>query len=193
MSFFGSLFGGQNKTLNSNIDTMGGLASFLTSTGTQDTALASNYARTLLSGNSTDVAKLLAPQIAGVQNRATQQRLQLANFGNRSGGTTASTIKAGDDVTSSINDMISKLTAGAYSEVGDLGTKLLSQGETAVNDQAKLSQQRMENWRNSILGKGISGLVSGAETFALGGTAGAAAGGSFLKGGASALDKFLMS
>lgn len=193
MSFAGALFGGQNKTLDSDIHQMGNLASFLNNTGTADTATASNFDRTLLSGDSTAIAKLLAPHIAGIQQRQMQQRLQLANFGNRSGGTTAASIKAGDDTTGSINDLIAKLTGGAASEIGELGTKLLSQGQSAVTEQAKLSQQQMENWRNSILGKSIGTAVGAAETFGLGGAAGVAAGGSFMKGGASALDKFLMS
>lgn len=192
MSFLGGMFGGSNPTLNSDIDQMGGLASFLNTTGTSDIATSSNFMKTLLSGNSTDVSKLLAPQIASIQNRSKQQKQQLGEFGGRSGGTVASMIKSDDDVHAQVNDMVSNLTGSAVSGLSSLGTNLTSQGAADLNSQANLSQIRMQNWQNSILGKGLTTAASAAEAYATGGVGGMLPGGpGFAKGSQGALASFL--
>lgn len=96
---------------------------------------------------------------------------------------------AGDQARSSVSSMVSSLLGSSASSLGSLGTNLISQGQSAYQAQDAASQQRMQNWSNSILGKGITGAVQGAESFATGGLGGlaAGAGGSFLQGGAAAL------
>lgn len=168
MSFAGGLFGGSNPTLNSDIDQMGGLASFLNTTGTSDVATSSNYMKTLLSGNSSDVSKLLAPQIGAIQARSSQQKQQLGEFGGRSGGTVASMIKSDDDVHAQINDMVSNLTGSAVTSLGSTGSGLLSQGAAAINSQAALSQEQMKNQQGGIFGSAISQFLGSAEGFGLG-------------------------
>lgn len=192
MGFWGGLFGGSNETLNKDISSMGGLASFLNTTGTSDIAASSNYMKTLLSGNSGEVSKLLAPQTEAIQSRSQQQKQQLGEFGGRSGGTVAAMIKSDDDVHAQINDMVSKLTGSAVTSLGDMGTNLTSQGANDLNSEANLSQIRMQNQKNSILGKGISGAISAAEAYATGGVGGMMPGGmGAAKGAQSALASFL--
>jgi hypothetical protein len=192
MGFFGGMFGGSNPTLNKNIDQLGSVGSFLTNTGTKDVATSSNFLNTLLSGNSTNVAQLLAPQTEGVRNRAQQQKMQLGMSGTRGGGTTGAMLKADDDVHAQINDMIAKMTGGAVTELGSEGSGLISQGTSAMDEEAKLSQQRMENWRNSILGKGLSTAAQAAEAFGMGAAGGALPGGpGAAKGSQGALAAFL--
>lgn len=191
MGFWGGLLTGQNTTLNSDINQMGGMASFLNNTGTKDVATSSNFMNTLLSGDSSNVSKLLAPQIEGIQKRNQQQKQQLGEFGGRSGGTTGAMLASDDDVHAQINDMVAKLTGSAVSNLGTQGAGLLYQGANDLSAQAGMSQQQLENWKNSIFGKGLSTAAQGAEAFGMGGVAGKAAGGSFTEGGASALSKFL--
>lgn len=192
MSFLGGLLGGSNPTLNSDIDQMGGLASFLTNTGTSDVATASNFMKTLTSGDSSAVTKLLAPQISAIQRRNQQQKQQLGEFGGRSGGTVAATIKGDDDVHAAINDMVSNLTGSAVGNLASLGTNLTSQGAADINSQANLSQVRMQNWQNSILGKGLSTAAGAAESYLTGGVGGMLPGGpGFAKGSQGALASFL--
>jgi hypothetical protein len=189
--FFSSLFGGSNDSLKSDIGQSASLASFLNTTGTSDVATSSNFDKTLLSGNSGNVSKLLAPQISGIQARAQQQRQQLGEFGGRSGGTTGAQIASGDQANAQVNDMISNLTGKAAGELGSMGSGLIGQGMTAMNMNEQFSQQQMQNWSNSILGKGISSAASAAETYATGGLSAVSSGGSFAKGGGSALSSFI--
>lgn len=165
MSFFGGLLAGSNPNLNKDIDAQGGLATFLSNTGSKDVGTASNFMNTLLSGNSSQVNTLLAPQIEGIQKRAQQQKQQLAEFGGRSGGTTGAMLASDDDVHAQINDLVSKLTGSAVSGLSSLGTNLVAQGANDINSEAALSQDRMQNWKDSIFGKGISGAVNYAESF----------------------------
>jgi hypothetical protein len=168
MSWLGSLFGGENKTLNQDISATGSLAGFSSSTGQGDTSTASNFYRTLLSGNQASIGKLLAPQISSQQKQGQQKKQALSQFGNRSGGTNAAVQGIGDTTTANINDMISKLTSGAASGLAGLGTNLLNTGLGAYGQQASLSQQKMQNIQGSIFGQGITSGVGYAEGFGLG-------------------------
>ena len=64
----------------------------------------------LLSGNQSDIAKLLAPQIGAISKQANEKTQTNATFGARSGGTNASNQNTMDTARSSVNDMISSLT-----------------------------------------------------------------------------------
>jgi hypothetical protein len=156
---------------------MGGLGTFLSNTGTKDIATSSNFMNQLLSGNSSQVSTLLAPQIGGIQSRNQQQKMQLGQFGGRSGGTTGAMLASDDDVHAQINDMVSKLTGSAVSNLGTMGSNLVEQGANDLNSEANLSQIRMQNWKNSILGKGLSTAAQAAEAMAMGAAGGMLPGG----------------
>ena len=94
---------------------------------------------------------------------------------------------ASDSAKGSINNMISSLLGSSASSLGSLGTNLISQGQSAYQAQDSADAQRMQNWSNSILGKGITGAAQAGESFATGGLGGLASGGSFMSGGASGL------
>lgn len=169
MSFLSGVITGSNPTLSSDISQTGGLASFLNTTGTSDLATSSNFMNTLLSGNSSNVSKLLAPQIGAIQARSSQQKQQLGEFGGRSGGTTASMLKSDDDVHTQINDMVSSLTGSAVTGLSSLGSNMVSQGASALNSQANMSQEQLQNQKSSLLGSGMSDLASTALNAAEGG------------------------
>ncbi len=74
----------------------------------------------------------------------------------------------GDQSQAQINQMIAQLFGGAASNLGSLGAGLLGQGQSAYGQQMIASQQRMENWANSILGRGVTEAVSTGEGVTLG-------------------------
>jgi hypothetical protein len=192
MGFWGATFGGSNPTLNKDIEAMGGLGTFLSNTGTKDIATSSKFMNTLLSGNTSEVSTLLAPQVEGIQKRNQQQKQQLGEFGGRSGGTTGAMLASDDDVHAQINDLVSKLTGAAVSNLGTEGSNLVAQGAGDLNSEANLSQIRMQNWKSSILGKGLSTAAQAAEAYAMGGVGGMLPGGpGGAAGGQGALASFL--
>jgi hypothetical protein len=168
MGFFSSLFGGSNPTLNKDMAQFGQIGGFATGLGESNLSQASNFYSSLLSGDPSKQAKVLAPEISGIQQGAQQQRNVAAQFGNRSGGTNAQMQMVGDQSRAQINDMISSLLGSSASGLGSLGTNLLSQGQQAYGQQAYLSQQQMENWSNSILGLGLTKGAGAGEGALLG-------------------------
>ena len=108
-------------------------------------------------------------------------------MGTRSGGTAASNAASSDKLHSDITNMIGSLTGGAAGSLASLGSSEMSTGLGALGQEQGATAQRMQNWQNSILGKGITGAAQAGEAFATGGVGGLASGGSFMKGGASAL------
>ncbi len=169
MSFFGSLFGGQSKVLDSNINKFGSMGDFASSMGEKDLTASSNFNNAILSGDSSKQASVLAPEIGAAKTSAQQEAKTRSQFGTRSGGTAASNVASGDKVHSDITSMIANLTGTAASTLGAQGSNLLQQGMDAFGKQIDASQQQMENWNNSILGKGMTTAAAAGETFALGG------------------------
>jgi hypothetical protein len=163
--FLGSLFGGQNKTLNSNINNMGSLANFSSNIGTGDTTAASDFWKGIMSGDPTKIATVLAPQIRTMQNQAQQQKNTMGQFGQRSGGTTSAANAIDSNTRGNIDQLIGQLTGQGAQQLGQLGTTNLELGQQGNMTQAELSQQRMKNFMNSILGTALSGGVNYLESF----------------------------
>lgn len=174
MSFFSSLFGGSNPTLSGGIKQSGQIAGFGQSQGEGLTTQAGNFFSSLLGGNPAQTAKMLAPQIQAQQQQAQQQKQQNAQFGNRSGGTNAAGQTIDDKTRANISNMISTLTGQAATGAQQMGQNLLDTGIAALGQQVGFSQQQMQNWSDSILGKGVTTGVSAAETAGLGMMPGAA-------------------
>ncbi len=190
MSWAGGLFAGSNPTLNNNIVKFGNIGGFATGLGEKNLTEASKFMSGITSGDSSKIFQLLGPQIGAAKNAAQQSTKTRTMFGSRSGGTGAANAATSDKVHSDITSMIADLTGGAVSGLASTGGSLLSEGMNAYNKQTELSQQQIENWKNSILGQSISGAAKAGEAFATGGVGGVAAGGSFAKGGAAALSNF---
>jgi hypothetical protein len=178
MSFWGSLFGGQNTTLNSDINQTGQLSGFASGLGQNNTTQGSNFYSSILSGDPTKIGQALAPAISAGQQGAQQQKNQTAQFGNRAGGTNASMQAIDASTRGNITNLVGGLQSGAASTLLNSGQSLLGTALGGYNQQAAMSQQQMQNWANSILGKGISGAAAAGESFALGGFGGGAGAGS---------------
>jgi hypothetical protein len=168
MSFWSGVFGGSNPTLNQGINQSGQVAGFGTTKGEGLTTSAGNFFTGLLSGNPAQTAKLLAPQIKGIQDRTQQAKQTAAQFHNRSGGTNAKMQTADDTARAKVSDMVTDLTGKAATASADLGKSLIDQGMDALSKQVNFSQQQMDNWSNSIFGKGMTEAAAYGETAALG-------------------------
>lgn len=165
--FLSGLLTGQNKTLDSNINKFGSQAGFANNIGEQDTTAASKWYTDILSGDPTKQAEAIAPETAAAQGQAQQQKNQMAQFSPRSGGTAAASAGIDAGVRGDLEKLLGSLKSGAASGAASLGTNeqgLALQGEQ-LQDSA--SQTRMDNWKNSILGKGITGAASDLESFGL--------------------------
>lgn len=135
----------------------------------------------LLSGNQSDIAKLLAPQIGAISKQANEKTQTNATFGARSGGTNASNQNTMDTARSSVNDMISSLTGSAMSSGASLGSNLLSQSMSGYNNvfsQNNTEQQQRLAQINDIfnssaavasMGVGAAGGVMATPAGATGG------------------------
>lgn len=161
MSFLSGIFTGSNPTLPGAIHNAGNVATYGTGTGMGDTSTASDFLHQIIAGNPAAVSKLLAPQIGAAAGRANQQIQTEGQFANRSGGVNAENQHIMDSERGNIDDMISRLTGGAVSQLGDLGTHLLSLGLNANQQSADLGQKELENQQNSLLGGIISKGVAG--------------------------------
>lgn len=165
MSFWSSIFGGSNPTINQGINQAGQIAGFGQSQGEGLLTSAGNFFQGLMGGNPAQTAKLLAPQIQANQQQAQQQKQTMAQFGNRSGGTNAAAQTIDDQTRANISNMISNLTGQAAGSAAQMGQGLLNTGISALNQQVQFSQQQMENWANSIFGQSLStgaGMAVGA-------------------------------
>jgi hypothetical protein len=168
MSFWGSLFGGQNQTLSSDMSKTGAIGDFSSDQGQKNTSAGSNFYQSLLSGDSSKVAQALAPQISAEKTSLQSDQKKNAITGTRSGGTAASNAAASDKVHSDITSLTGSLSGEAAKTLLSSGDSLLSKGLGAYQQQAGMSQQQMENWSNSILGMGVTSGVGAVESFGLG-------------------------
>jgi hypothetical protein len=108
-------------------NTMRTLGGSLTSAGATDTGAASKYYSSLLSGNPAAVSAATAPETNAITSEASQQKKQMSEFGNRTGGKVA----AAQDITSgtrgAIADTIAKERSGAAGGLAKIGA-----GETGA-------------------------------------------------------------
>ena len=151
--FASSLFGGSNSTLSGDMASTGNIGNFSSAMGQGNITNSSNFFNSLLSGNSKDQAKVLAPQIKTMQDQGQQQLNTTSQFGNRSGGTNASNQKNMDTTRGNIDNAISSLTGGAANSLMGSGQSLLGTSLEASGQQAQMSQQQMQNWNKSIFGQ----------------------------------------
>lgn len=155
MGFLGDIFTGNSGTQTGDINNAGNIMGFGTSVGEGDIGAASGFENTLLGGNQAAEAKLLAPQIQGIQERGQQQMQTQGEFGNRSGGVNASNQRNIDTQRAAVNDMISQLTGGAATNLANIGQGALNTGLSANALQNQEEQQRLQNEQQSIFGAGM--------------------------------------
>jgi hypothetical protein len=122
------------------------LANFATSEGESAIGSANTFWQSILSGDPSQISKVLGPLMSTVNKQGQEQKQTLSQFGNRSGGTNATAQTIGDTTRSTIDSAVSSLTGGAASALGASGSSLLSTGlsaHTAAFDSANtIHQQR---------------------------------------------------
>jgi hypothetical protein len=158
--------------LNSDIGAVGNIAGTATSLGTKNLNSASNWLNAITSGDASKTMQALSPITSAAKKSQQTQAKTNSIFGTRSGGTTGANIASSDKLHSDITNLIGSLTGSAVSEQANLGSSLLQTGLGAYTTQADLSQQRMQNWSDSILGKGITSGVAFGESYGLNSLAG---------------------
>ena len=122
-----------------------------------------------MSGDASKQMQTLAPEISAAKTSNQQSQKTATEMGTRSGGTAASNNASSDKLHSDITNMIGSLTGGAASSLASLGSSEMSTGLGALGQEQAATAERMKNWSDSILGRGITTAVSAAETYALGG------------------------
>lgn len=184
-SFFG-IGEGPSSAEQSMYGQTAGIGRFGTSAGESDILKSQNFWSAIMSGDPTKIATVLGPQMSAVNKQAQQRKATTAQFGTRSGGTTGEMQTIDDATLSSIRNMISSLTGGAATNLGQLGTSLLNtglQGTTSAFGEANvMQQQNAAKWQDifnsigTIAGIGIGGLTGGFPGAIKGGILGQAIG-----------------
>ena len=144
-------------------DQFGALGNYETGTGEGLTTAGAGYDLGVLSGDPTKIATALAPEISTGQSQVEQQRLQDANFGTRSGGTTASTEAAGAANRGNIINLEGGLQSGAASSALGSGSGLLSGASSNIGSEAQLAEERRKQVTGDIGGIAQAGasIVAG--------------------------------
>ena len=156
---FPGLFTGNNPTLNKDVTQMGDLAGYSSGIGKEGTTADMNYNLGILSGDPSKVAETEAPEIKQAQDQAQQNKNTVAQFGNRGGGMNAVMAGLDDATRAKLLALTGGLRQGAAANAGALGTTNLNMASADTMNQANLSQTQLQNFINSILGKGTSYLA----------------------------------
>jgi hypothetical protein len=155
-SFLSGIVTGGNPTLDKDINQSGAASEFSTGVGEGAVTKANKFYGDILSGDPTQEAEALAPEIASAKARTGQQKKTNAEFGNRSGGTAATNAGLDTGVSTDVLNLEGGLKSGAAAGEASLGTTEQQLGLSGEELQAKLAQQKLENQRSSVLGHGIS-------------------------------------
>lgn len=149
-----------------------GLSGYETKTGEGLIDPASKFYEDILSGDPAKIAEALAPEIKSGAEAVAQQAKTTNEFGNRSGGNTASNNAAQAGERGNIISLIGDMQTHAADAAGSLGSNLVGQASGNINDTANLKINRRNQVNNDV-----GGIAKGAAEIAmpfLGGGAGAA-------------------
>jgi hypothetical protein len=138
------------------------LSGFETGIGKEGTTAAMNYDLGILSGDPTKQAQTLAPEISAQQQQIQQAAKTGAEFGTRSGGTTASTASAEGAGRGNIINLLGSEQSGAASGAGSLGTSNLGAASGNINDVAGLKTAEAAREQADVGGiaAGVGGIVA---------------------------------
>jgi hypothetical protein len=156
--------GNEEKAQYGNLSQASG---FATNLGESDVLASSNFMNSILSGDPTRVAGVLAPQISAAKKSAQSDLATRTMFGDRTGGNTAANASTSDKVHSDITDLIGSLTGSAASGLGSTGSSLLGSGMSGFStlfDEGKTLQAQRAAKLNDIFSSsaGVASSVLGA-------------------------------
>lgn len=150
---------------------LGALGNYQTGVGEPLTTAGAGYEEAILSGDPSRIAQALAPEISAGQGQVEQQRLAGAEFGNRAGGTNASTQAAEAANRANIINLVGGLQSGTAGAAVGQGAGLLGEASSNIGNEAQLAEQR-----RAQLNQDVGGIAQGAAEIA-GGVAGGFGGG----------------
>ena len=141
---------------------MSNLENFGISRGEKDITQAQDFWSAILSGDPTQISKVLGPEISAVNKQTQEAKKTASEFGNRGGGTNAAMQTLDDKSVAAVRSMISNLTGSAAGALGSGGAGLLGMGEsagTAAFGEAQTMQQQQAAMWNDIF-KSISKVAT---------------------------------
>ena len=140
-----------------------GNSSFASNLGEKNLTASSDFMNDLLSGDPTKVAQVLAPQIDAITGRAQQQKNNLAEFGNRSGGNNSAASAIDANTGAQVTDLTGSLIGNAANNLSSTGQNLLSLGTSgfgnAFSAAKTMQDQNAAKW-NDLIGS-IAGVAGG--------------------------------
>ena len=137
------LFGigmGPSSSEYSDAGMFGNIGGFSTATGMKDIGAASDFWNAIMTGNKTQMSRVLGPAYSNINQRGGQELKALTEFGTRSGGTEAQQQQIGDTMRGQASSLEGNLLGTAATSLGTIGSGLLSTGLSAA--EAKFSADR---------------------------------------------------
>jgi len=166
---------GPSAQENSQYGNLNSASGFATNLGESDLSASSDFMKSILSGNASQVTQALAPQISAAKVSNQQNNKTAAEFGTRSGGTAATTAASNDKTHADITNLIGSLTGGAASSLASSGSSLLSTGvagdEAGFGEANTLQKQRASQFDDifssaaSIAAPLLGAIPGGAGSF----------------------------
>jgi len=142
--FFGIGMGPSSAEIQQYGDT-GALANFATTQGESAISSANDFWKSILSGDPSQISKVLGPAMSSANKRGQQEKMTMAEFGNRGGGTNATAQNIDTNTRTSIDSMVSGLTMRSADALGASGSSLLAtglSGHDVAFSQANTIQQQ---------------------------------------------------
>ena len=131
---------------------MSNLENFGISRGEKDITQAQDFWSAILSGDPTQISKVLGPEISAVNKQTQEAKKTASEFANRGGGTNAAMQTLDDKSVAAVRSMISNLTGSAAGALGSGGAGLLGLGESAgtaaFGEAQTMQQQDAAKWND---------------------------------------------
>jgi hypothetical protein len=142
---------------------LGGLGDYETGVGEGLTTAGSGFEESILGGDPSKIGQALAPEISSGQKQVQEQALQNANFGNRSGGTNASTQAATGAERGNIINLVGGLQSGTAGQAVGQGAGLMGQASQNIGQEAQLAAANQQRVTGDV-----SGIAQSAAAIAAG-------------------------
>jgi hypothetical protein len=138
-----------------------GLSNYQTGVGEGLTTAGAGFEEGILSGDPSRIAGALAPEISAGQGQVQQQALTNANFGNRGGGTNASTQAATGAERGNIINLVGDLQGKTAGAAVAQGGGILGQASGNIGTEASLATANRQR-----LDSDVGGIASSAAAIA---------------------------
>jgi hypothetical protein len=146
---------------------MTNLENFGISSGEKDISKSQDFWSSILSGDPTQISKVLGPEFSAINKQTQQQKKTTAEFGNRGGGTNALMQNLDTQTLGQVRGLLSGLTGTAAGQLGGMGQSLLGVGATAgaqASSEADTMQKENAAKWNDIF-QSISDIAGAAGGF----------------------------